>query len=143
MPSRRGRVGYAVAVLVALPLVVTGCSSQPAGGPSVATTSGPSVPADGSSPAPGLVGPVILTPEEASGQVELGRMVVFNLGDDPAAWQLVASDPSVLALEPGGERDGATFNWGATTLTVGSSSVVATPRGGGGTVTFLVTVVPS
>jgi hypothetical protein len=130
-------------VLVALPLVIAGCSTGGGTGPSASLTSGPGATAGESSPGPGLVGPVILTPEETSGQVELGRTVVFNLGDDPAGWRLVASDASVLALEPGGERDGATFNWGATTLTVGRSTVVATPTNGGSAVTFEVTVVPA
>lgn len=138
MRARASRRSSAVVVgALALVGILTGCAVSPGGQPS----SSPSVAE--TSAAPGLVGPVILTPQETTGQVELGRMVVFNLGDDPAAWRLEASDPSVLALEPGGERDGATFNWGATTLKVGSSSVVATPTGGGGTVTFEVTVVAS
>jgi hypothetical protein len=132
----------AAALTIACALVLTACSGSSAAPPAPST----------SDPLPtasvGAIGPVILTAGAPDGVVNLGRTVVFKLDGDPAAWDLVTPDTVILTLLPGGPRDGAVFNWGAETLTVGRASVVATPKPAadgtrGAPITFSVTVTPA
>ena len=86
-----------------------------------------------------LVGPVILDATQTSAEVAVGRTVVFNV-KDPGTWTLAADPANLVELTVGGERDGATFNPGATALAVGNVSVTLKQSTSGETLTFTLTI---
>jgi hypothetical protein len=86
-----------------------------------------------------VIGPVILDATKTSGEVGVGNMVVFNV-EDPGAWTLAADPAALVELSPGGEKDGATFNPGATALAAGSVTVTLTNGTTGEVLAFSLTI---
>lgn len=77
-----------------------------------------------------MIGPIIVEPSETEVEATVGRAIVFNVGDDPGQWEISSDNEAVVSVEPGGERDGAMFNPGATALSVGEATVtLADPAG--------------
>ena len=86
-----------------------------------------------------IVGPVILDATQTSAEVAVGRTIVFNV-EKPGEWTLAADPAGLVELTAGGEKDGATFNPGATTLATGSVTVTLTNGTSGEVLTFALTI---
>jgi len=86
-----------------------------------------------------MIGPIIVEPSQTEVEATVGRYISFNV-EDPGRWQISSSDESVVSVEAGGERDGATFNPGGQALETGEATVTLTDSGGGDALEFTVTV---
>ncbi|MEY2964302.1 MAG: hypothetical protein ACO3JT_05310 [Candidatus Nanopelagicales bacterium] len=117
--TRRG-LAIAAASIIALggASVLTACggSSEPAASSSAAESTGGEA---------GMIGPVIVEPGQTTAEVQVGRMVTFNVAD-PMVWMVSNSDDAVLKVTPGGTDGSATFLPGAEALAPGTSEVTLT-----------------
>ena len=86
-----------------------------------------------------MIGPIIVEPSQTDVEATVGRYISFNV-EDPGRWQISSSDESVVSVEAGGERDGATFNPGGQALETGEATVTLTDSEGGDALEFTVTV---
>ena len=76
-----------------------------------------------------MIGPIIVEPSQTDVEATVGRYLSFNV-EDPGKWQISSSDDSIVTVEAGGERDGATFNPGGQALAPGEATVTLTdPEG--------------
>jgi hypothetical protein len=121
------RSSFAVAALVAIALVTSGCTAagdtaQPAGVSSSATPST----AGGLQALP----PTIVSPGELDGTdvaVVIGTALVIAVDDGTEdRWRGTTADPSIAEFSAGGSDEGATFRPGFEARTVGSTQATLT-----------------
>ena len=117
------RRGFAIAAASIIALggasVLTAC-----GGSSDNTTSS-SAAAESTGGEAGMIGPVIVEPGQTTAEVQVGRMVTFNV-DDVMAWMISTSDEAVVAVTPGKDDGSAQFLPGGEALSVGTAEVTLT-----------------
>ena len=125
--TRRG-LSIAAASIIALggAGVLTAC------GGSSDSTSSSSAAAPESSAAPsetdggaGMIGPVIVEPGQTTAEVQVGRVITFNV-DDVMAWTISSSDEAVLAVTAGKDDGSAQFLPGGEALAPGTAEVTLT-----------------
>ena len=118
--TRRG-LAIAAASIIALggASVLTAC-----GGSSDGTASS-SAAAPAESEGAGMIGPVILEPGTTSAEVQVGRVVTFNVAD-PMIWMISTTDEAVFSVTPGGDDGMAQFLPGGEALAPGTSEVTLT-----------------
>ena len=118
--TRRGLV-IAAASIIALggASVLTAC-----GGSSDGTASS-SAAAPAESEGAGMIGPVILEPGTTSAEVQVGRVVTFNVAD-PMIWMISTTDEAVFSVTPGKDDGMAQFLPGGEALAPGTSEVTLT-----------------
>lgn len=122
MRIRRFTLLAAAAAVLALAL--PGCSSSTSPAPSTSSTAPTSSAAPSESTA--VLPPVIVTEDQSEATAKVGDAIVFNV-DDPAAWKIATSDPSILEVSQGGPEGSAVFNPGAVALAAGMATVTLTP----------------
>jgi hypothetical protein len=106
---------------------LAGCSSG-----SSSTASSPAPQPSTSEPSPiggSVLPPVIVTADQGEVTAKVGDTIVFAV-DDPVAWKLATSDPTILEVTDGKEEGGAVFNPGAKALAAGKATVTLTPDTG-------------
>ena len=118
--TRRG-LAIAAASIIAL----GGASVLTACGGSSDSTSSSAAASESTGGEAGMIGPVILEPGTTSAEVQVGRMVTFNVAD-PMVWMVSNSDDAVLKVTPGGTDGSATVLPGAEALAPGTSEVTLT-----------------
>ncbi len=110
-------------------LALTGCSSS-----SSDTTSSPSPAATSAeattSPDAGMIGPIVVEPDQTEVEATVGRMIDFQVGDSPEHWTIETDNPEVLSVTPGKKEGDAYFNPGAEALAVGTATVTLTDTKG-------------
>lgn len=87
-----------------------------------------------------MIGPIMVEPSQTEVTATVGRVIVFDVGDDPGQWEISSSDESVVSVQPGGERDGAVFNPGGEALQVGEATVTLSDPEGMDALEFTITV---
>jgi hypothetical protein len=122
-----------VVVCAAAVLTLAGCSSSD-------TTGSPTPAVTSASPEASLIGPIIVEPSQTQVAATVGRAIVFDVGDDPGAWDIATDNEAVVSVQKGGERDGATFNPGAEALSEGEATVTLTDAEGMDALEFTITV---
>lgn len=132
----------AVAVAVALPLMIAGCtptaSEDPSGGSDA--SSAPSASATDQLLPPTTVAPADLEGTDVS--VILGTSLVLAVADgSEGEWTGTTADVAIAEFSPGGPSEGAVFRPGFIVREVGTTEATVTGPGGG-TITFTITVVP-
>lgn len=116
------RRGFAIAAASIIALggasVLTACggSSEPAASSSAAESTGGEA---------GMIGPVIVEPGQTTAEVQVGRMVTFNVAD-PMVWMISTSDEAVVAVTPGKDDGMAQFLPGGEALSAGTAEVTLT-----------------
>jgi hypothetical protein len=116
------RRGFAIAA--ASIIALGGASVLTACGGSSETTSSSSA-AESTGGEAGMIGPVIVEPGQTTAEVQVGRMVTFNV-DDVMAWMISTSDEAVVAVTPGKDDGSAQFLPGGEALSVGTAEVTLT-----------------
>ena len=112
-------------------LAIAAASILALGGASVLTACGGSADTDSSSASAsadggmGMIGPVIVEPGQTTAEVQVGRMVTFNV-DDVMAWMISSSDEAVLAVTAGKDDGSAQFLPGGEALAPGTAEVTLT-----------------
>lgn len=119
--TRRG-LAIAAASIIALggASVLTAC-----GGSSDSTTSSSAAAPSESDGGMGMIGPVIVEPGQTTAEVEVGRVITFNV-DDVMAWMISTSDEAVVAVTPGKDDGSAQFLPGGEALAPGTAEVTLT-----------------
>ena len=117
--TRRG-LAVAAASIIALggASVLTACggSSEPAASSSAAESTGGEA---------GMIGPVIVEPGTTTAEVQVGRVITFNV-DDVMAWMISSSDEAVVAVSAGKDDGSAQFLPGGEALSPGTAEVTLT-----------------
>jgi hypothetical protein len=116
--TRRG-IAIAAASILALggASVLTAC-----GGSADTDSSSASASADGGM---GMIGPVIVEPGQTTAEVQVGRMVTFQV-DDVMAWMISSSDEAVVAVTAGKDDGSAQFLPGGEALSPGTAEITLT-----------------
>lgn len=118
------RRGFAIAAASIIALggasVLTAC-----GGSSDSTTSSSAAAPSESDGGMGMIGPVIVEPGQTTAEVEVGRVITFNV-DDVMAWMISTSDEAVVAVTPGKDDGSAQFLPGGEALAPGTAEVTLT-----------------
>jgi hypothetical protein len=118
------RRGFAIAAASIIALggasVLTAC-----GGSSDSTTSSSAAAPTESEGGMGMIGPVIVEPGQTTAEVQVGRVVTFNV-DDVMAWTISSSDEAVLAVTAGKDDGSAQFLPGGEALAPGTAEVTLT-----------------
>lgn len=106
-------------------LALVGCSSSSS---ETATSPTPTAVATSAaaSPMASQIGPIMVEPDQTEVEATVGRFLNFNVGDEPGNWDIESSDPAVVSVTKGGEKDGAVFNPGGEALAVGTATVTLT-----------------
>ena len=120
------RRGFAIAAATIIALggasVLTACGSSNGTSTNPASPSEPMMPTE-TEGGMGMIGPVIVERDQTSAEVEVGRVVTFNV-EDPTAWTITSSDESILAVTPGSDDGSAQFLPGGDALAPGTVEVV-------------------
>ena len=118
------RRGFAIAAASIIALggasVLTAC-----GGSSDSTTSSSAAAPSESDGGMGMIGPVIVEPGQTTAEVQVGRVITFNV-DDVMAWMISTSDEAVVAVTPGKDDGSAQFLPGGEALAPGTAEVTLT-----------------
>lgn len=119
--ARRG-LSIAAASIIALggASVLTAC-----GGSSETTTSSSAAASTEADGGAGMIGPVIVEPGTTTAEVQVGRMVTFNV-DDVMAWMISSSDEAVVAVTAGKDDGSAQFLPGGEALSPGTAEITLT-----------------
>ena len=72
-----------------------------------------------------MIGPVIVEPGQTTAEVQVGRVVTFNV-DDVTAWMISSSDEAVIAVTAGKDDGSAQFLPGGEALAPGTAEVTLT-----------------
>lgn len=73
-----------------------------------------------------MIGPIVVEPDQTEVEATVGRMIDFNVGDNPENWSIETDNPEVLSVTPGKKEGDAYFNPGAEALAVGTATVTLT-----------------
>jgi hypothetical protein len=118
------RRGFAIAAASIIALggasVLTAC-----GGSSDSTTSSSAAAPSETDGGMGMIGPVIVEPGQTTAEVEVGRVITFQV-DDVMAWMISSSDEAVLAVTAGKDDGSAQFLPGGEALAPGTAEVTLT-----------------
>jgi hypothetical protein len=118
------RRGFAIAAASIIALggasVLTAC-----GGSSESTTSSSAAAPSETDGGAGMIGPVIVEPGQTTAEVQVGRVITFNV-DDVMAWMISSSDEAVLAVTAGKDDGSAQFLPGGEALAPGTAEVTLT-----------------
>jgi hypothetical protein len=114
-------------------LAIAAASILALGGASVLTACGGSADTDSSSASAsasadggmGMIGPVIVEPGQTTAEVQVGRMVTFNV-DDVMVWMISSSDEAVVAVTAGKDDGSAQFLPGGEALSPGTAEITLT-----------------
>jgi hypothetical protein len=120
----RGNTRRGLAIAAASILALGGASVLTAcGGSADTTTSSPAASsADGGM---GMIGPVIVEPGQTTAEVQVGRVITFNVAD-VMAWTISSSDESVVAVTAGKDDGSAQFLPGGEALAPGTADITLT-----------------
>jgi hypothetical protein len=120
----RGNTRRGLAIAAASILALGGASVLTAcGGSADTTTSSPAASsADGGM---GMIGPVIVEPGQTTAEVQVGRVITFNVAD-VMAWMISSSDESVVAVTAGKDDGSAQFLPGGEALAPGTADITLT-----------------
>ncbi len=120
----RGNTRRGIAIAAASILALGGASVLTAcGGSADTTTSSPAASsADGGM---GMIGPVIVEPGQTTAEVQVGRVITFNVAD-VMAWMISSSDESVIAVTAGKDDGSAQFLPGGEALAPGTADITLT-----------------
>jgi hypothetical protein len=118
------RRGFAIAAASIIALggasVLTAC-----GGSSDSTTSSSAAAPSETDGGMGMIGPVIVEPGQTTAEVEVGRVITFQV-DDVMAWMISSSDEAVVAVTAGKDDGSAQFLPGGEALAPGTAEVTLT-----------------
>ena len=118
------RRGFAIAAASIIALggasVLTAC-----GGSSDSTTSSSAAAPSETDGGMGMIGPVIVEPGQTTAEVEVGRVITFQV-EDVMAWMISSSDEAVLAVTAGKDDGSAQFLPGGEALAPGTAEVTLT-----------------
>jgi len=122
----RSTTRRAVAIAAAGLIAVSGAGVLTACGGSGGDTTSSSAPA----PSPTdegaqVIGPVIVEPGQTAVDVQVGRVITFNV-DDVMAWMISTSDEAVVAVTPGKDDGSAQFLPGGEALAPGTAEITLT-----------------
>jgi len=122
----RSTTRRAVAIAAAGLIAVSGAGVLTACGGSGSDTTSSSAPA----PSPTdegaqVIGPVIVEPGQTAVDVQVGRVITFNV-DDVMAWMISTSDEAVVAVTPGKDDGSAQFLPGGEALAPGTAEITLT-----------------
>ena len=119
--ARRG-LSIAAATIIALggAGVLTAC-----GGSSESTTSSSAAAPSETDGGTAVIGPVIVEPGQTTAEVQVGRVITFNV-DDVMAWMISSSDEAVVAVTAGKDDGSAQFLPGGEALSPGTAEITLT-----------------
>lgn len=119
--ARRG-LSIAAASIIALggAGVLTAC-----GGSSETTTSSSAAAPSETDGGTAVIGPVIVEPGQTTAEVQVGRVITFNV-DDVTAWMISSSDEAVVAVTAGKDDGSAQFLPGGEALSPGTAEITLT-----------------
>ncbi len=119
--ARRG-LSIAAATIIALggAGVLTAC-----GGSSESTTSSAAAAPSETDGGTAVIGPVIVEPGQTTAEVQVGRVITFNV-DDVMAWMISSSDEAVVAVTAGKDDGSAQFLPGGEALSPGTAEITLT-----------------
>jgi len=72
-----------------------------------------------------MIGPVIVEPGQTTAEVQVGRVVTFNV-DDVMAWMISSSDEAVVKVTAGKDDGSAQFLPGGEALVPGTAEITLT-----------------
>jgi len=72
-----------------------------------------------------MIGPVIVEPGTTTAEVQVGRVITFNV-DDVMAWAISSSDEAVVAVTAGKDDGSAQFLPGGEALAPGTAEITLT-----------------
>ena len=72
-----------------------------------------------------MIGPVIVEPGQTTAEVQVGRVITFNV-DDVMAWMISSSDEAVVAVTAGKDDGSAQFLPGGEALSAGTAEITLT-----------------
>ncbi len=128
------RVHAAAAALVAVPLLLAGCTDDAS---QAAPVSGGSLPASSASASADVFAPTLVTPEDLADttvSIGLGGALVIAVPDGTdAEWSGTTDDPTIAEFSAGGASEGAVFHPGFVARGMGTTA--ATLIGPDGTLT--------
>ena len=119
--ARRG-LSIAAATIIALggAGVLTAC-----GGSSESTTSSSAAAPSETDGGTAVIGPVIVEPGQTTAEVQVGRVITFNV-DDVMAWMISSSDEAVVAVTAGKDDGSAQSLPGGEALSPGTAEITLT-----------------
>ena len=125
--TTRRAVAIAAAGLIAVAGagVLTACGSS-GGGSSSSSAPAPALTDEGAQ----VIGPVIVEPGQTTAEVQVGRVITFNV-DDVTAWTIASSDEAVVKVTAGKDDGSAQFLPGGEALAAGTAEVTLTNSGTG------------
>ena len=118
------RRGFAIAAASIIALggasVLTAC-----GGSSDGTASSSAAAPSETDGGTAVIGPVIVEPGQTTAEVQVGRVITFNV-DDVTAWMISSSDEAVVAVTAGKDDGSAQFLPGGEALSPGTAEITLT-----------------